>query len=294
MEHEVRETSEIDRQVTAMQQGRAFARVPGRRIVRVTGADALGWLQDLLTADLAGLAPGHACRSLLLTPTGRIRADLWALRSTDEVVLTQGVDAGEPVETLLAPYALTSRVSLELDEGVTIVAGPADASTVVDRFVPSCVGLGADALVEVTAADALATALSDRGLVEAGPDALDRLRILRGLPRMGVDFDTSSLPAEAGLEVAIAHDKGCYLGQESVARVRNLGHPPTVIRHVGCEGPLAGGDPVVDAGAPCGVVTSASSGGDSSVALVRVAWAHRDGRLTTSDGRPLHVLQVAA
>ena len=54
-------------------------------------------------------------------------------------------------------------------------------------------------------------------------------------PRMGVDFEPGALPAEAGLERAIDLEKGCFLGQESVAKVRNLGHPPTVLRHLGSE-----------------------------------------------------------
>ena len=59
--------------------------------------------------------------------------------------------------------------------------------------------------------------------------AYELWRIARGDPRMGVDFEAGSLPAESGLERLIDMTKGCFLGQESVAKIRNLGHPPTVL-----------------------------------------------------------------
>ena len=65
--------------------------------------------------------------------------------------------------------------------------------------------------------------------------AFEIWRIGRGDPRMGVDFEAGALPAEAGLERLIDVTKGCFLGQESVAKVRNLGHPPTVLRHLRCD-----------------------------------------------------------
>ena len=82
-------------------------------------------------------------------------------------------------------------------------------------------------------------------------DAVEVWRIRAGRPRMGADFDRTAIPAEAGLEALIDTTKGCFLGQESVARVRNLGHPPRVLRHLQ-------GDGQVDAGAILTTTTPAT------------------------------------
>ena len=99
--------------LAALLTGRAFVDLSAYRKVRVHGADAVGWLHDLLTADVAGLAPGASCRSLLLTPTGRIRADVQVLRRDEDLVLTQSPEQPDHIGLLLGPYVLSSDVSLE-------------------------------------------------------------------------------------------------------------------------------------------------------------------------------------
>ena len=74
-----------------------------------------------------------------------------------------------------------------------------------------------------------------------GGDAAEAWRIIHGIARMGPDFGQRSLPAEAGLEATIDTTKGCFLGQESVARIANLGHPPRVLRHVRVRGGIRSG-----------------------------------------------------
>jgi folate-binding protein YgfZ len=103
---------------------------------------------------------------------------------------------------------------------------------------------------------------------------------------MGVDFDRTTIPAEAGLEAAIDETKGCFLGQESVARVRNLGHPPRVLRHLRSAGSVPAGSSVLtEDGREAGPVTSSAAGVDGgSVVLARVAWALRHEALVGSDG----------
>ena len=82
---------------------------------------------------------------------------------------------------------------------------------------------------------------------------------------MGPDFDQRSLPAEAGLEATIDTTKGCFLGQESVARIANLGHPPRVLRHVRCAAAFVPGAPVFVDGEAVGEVTSAAPLADACV-----------------------------
>ena len=99
--------------LAALLAGRGFVDLTAWRKVRVHGANAVAWLHDLLTADIEGLAPGRARRSLLLTPTGRIRADVQVLRRDEDLVLVQDADQPEHVGLALSPYILSANVSLE-------------------------------------------------------------------------------------------------------------------------------------------------------------------------------------
>ena len=102
---------------------------------------------------------------------------------------------------------------------------------------------------------------------------------------MGVDFPPGALPAEAGLERTIDLQKGCFLGQESVAKIRNLGHPPRILRHLRTDARVARGEHLTAAGAPVGTITSVAPASDSGwVLLATVDWAAADLALTTPDG----------
>ena len=107
-------TTDLWERVDALDDGRGFVDRSNDRTLVVRGADARGWLGDLVTADVASLEPGSSRRSLLLTATGRIRADLWITRiDRDAFVVLQAIDQPEPVEDVLRPYVLSSAVALE-------------------------------------------------------------------------------------------------------------------------------------------------------------------------------------
>ena len=103
---------------------------------------------------------------------------------------------------------------------------------------------------------------------------------------MGVDFEAGALPAEAGLDRLIDVAKGCFLGQESVAKIRNLGHPPTVLRHLRSETVLELRRPRArGASGVVGQVTSAAPGRDGgSRDSSEVAWRAADAALSAPDG----------
>jgi tRNA-modifying protein YgfZ len=279
-------------QLSALEEERAFLdRSPWRK-VRVTGADAVAWLGDLLTADIAALEPGRGCRSLLLTPTGRIRTDIQVARREDDLVLLQAPDQPQHIGLALSTYILSSDVSLEdRTNDLALFTVPGRAASLVGihgATEPSSVGPGIDVLVDAgKPAWRFVEACIAAGLEEAGGDAYEVWRVRRGIARMGPDFDERSLPAEAGLEAAIDSDKGCFLGQEAVARVRNLGHPPRLLRHLHGPGSIAVGEPVFAAPNAVGEVTSAAGDGDGSTVLVRVRWDAATLPLTVSDGRSL-------
>jgi folate-binding protein YgfZ len=274
-------------QVAVLEQGRAFVVRSGVRLLRVSGADARGWLQDLLTADVGSLEPRGACRSLLLTATGRLRADLHVYAMDDaSVILAQDDDQPEAVGDALAPYVLSSDVRLEAADRRAISApGGSIPGDVGEAWSPSALGGGFDLLA--TDPTVAVRALRAAGRVEVGPEAVERWRILRGRARFPVDLDRGSLPAEAGLEGLIDPTKGCFLGQEAVAKVRNLGHPPRVILALVAEGPLTAGELLLDDGREVGIVTSAVPDGTGSAALARVRWDARETRLRTASGTTL-------
>ena len=125
-------------------------------------------------------------------------------------------------------------------------------------------------------------------LVAAGEEAVETWRIRRGVPRFPIDFGTDSLPSEASLESAIDFEKGCFLGQESVAKVRNLGHPPRMVVALRAAVPVAAGEPVLAGREEVGTVTSAAyEGGGSSALIARIKWEAREESLRTSAGTRL-------
>lgn len=275
--------------IIALREERAFVDLSDRRKVRVSGADAVPWLHDLLTADIASLPRGGAVRSLLLSPTGRIRADVHVTRGEGDVLILQEPAQREHIGLLLHPYLLSSDVRLEdatHDLAVLSVLGAAARLVGRPGTSPSALGPGVDVITPTgKPAWRVEDALVKADLVEAGPDDVEAWRVLRGLPRMGMDFGEDSLPAEAGLETAIDFTKGCFLGQESVARVRNLGHPPRVLRHVSTDGELRPGEVVLSGVTTVGEVTSAAIAGGETVAIVRVRWEAADATLALPDGR---------
>ncbi|MGZ4108839.1 MAG: YgfZ/GcvT domain-containing protein [Actinomycetota bacterium] len=250
----------LDEQVRALEERRGHLRADAR-VVTVRGADAERWLNDLVTAGVAGMPEGSSVRSLVLTPTGRIRAEFHVLRAEDGFALVQGSDQPEPVDAILAPYVLSSAVELS-------------ASLARPVLVPSDDGWRA--ALEPPA-----------GSVEVDAAAAERWRIEHTVAVFPVDLGPDSLPAEAGLDVPPVTDtaKGCFLGQESVARVRNLGHPTWVVLPARADGRVRARDVLVAGEAEVGIVTSAAERLDGSTAvLARLRWDARDAELRTPAG----------
>ena len=108
---------------------------------------------------------------------------------------------------------------------------------------------------------------------------------------MGADFDERSLPAEAGLDDLIDSGKGCFLGQEAVARVRNLGHPETTLVALRAATEVGRGDGVYADGAEVGTVTSAATADGGTILLVRVRWDAPRGELSLGNAMSLDVVR---
>jgi folate-binding protein YgfZ len=271
--------------------GAMFADRSSWRTIRVGGADAIEWLDDLLTADLSGLDAGRAARALLLSPTGRIRADVTVAVAGGSVLLIQDAIQPDAIDGLLSRYVLSSDVDLSdrTDElclfALPDLASPPDLPGA-SVTTPSCLGPGFDLTAPMEDRRRLSAALS-KTFTPATDAQVDAWRVERGIARFGVDALPEDLPQEAGLIDAVAFDKGCYLGQEAVAKTRNLGHPRRLLLHLWCEGSAAAGDPVVAGDQQAGVITSAAATPNGTVVLARVGWSLRDAPLVTASGTPL-------
>ena len=217
--------------------------------ILVSGPDAREWLQDLVSAGIRD----EPARSLLLTPTGRIRADFHILPSEDGFLLIQDPIQPKPIDGLLRPYVLSSDVTLT--EGRVASAAWGD-----DSLVAAGDGPGLDLV------------------------AFDGWRIREGMPRFGIDLDEDSLPQEAGWERFIDFTKGCFMGQEAMARIRNFeGHPTRVVRAFRSDHPVEAGATVMADGEEVGAVTSAAG----TDVMARVSWRAREAALRTADGATL-------
>ena len=275
-------------------EGEAFADLSFWRKIAVSGGDAFAWLNDLVSADISDLGPGHARRSLLLSPTGRVRAEFTVAVTGEGPLLLQDPLQSEAIDDLLARYVLSSDVTLEdRTQEFTLLAFPgrsdlphANGAAV---SAPSCLGRGFDLLAPESGHDRLVAGL-ERTLALAGGEDVEAWRIRAGIPRFGVDGTPEDLPQECGFEDAIAFAKGCYLGQEAMAKVRNLGHPRRVLVHLESDQPVSPGQVVTLEGSEIGEITGAASLGGRTVVLARVAWDARRGPFETALGGELRMV----
>lgn len=237
-------------------------------LVWFSGGDAIRFLNDLISQEIGDLQPGSVVRSFLLTPQGKLDHLLWVLRGEEEVGLVVDPGRGEGLTAKLGRYRIRVNVEMQAGEGDTwLVVGPFPGS---ERRQWSG---SRDSLV----AD-LSWSNLDRSLVvgakpdlpEMGGEEYETLRIESGEPVMGVDVTDATIPQETGLvRESISFDKGCFLGQELVARLDSRGgRVNRQLRILRFDGPAPGaGTEVSSDGDQVGVVTSAA--GEVGLASLR-------------------------
>jgi tRNA-modifying protein YgfZ len=234
-----------------------------RDFVGVRGPDAATYLQAMVSNDVEALGIGDACEALLLTAKARVIAPLVVLRrGVDDFLLLTEQGLGEPARAALVRSRFAAKCEIELEEHTSaVVLGDGEGIPTADFGAPS---------VEVLDAE-LEPTLDD--------DELELLRIRAGTPRFGREIDDRVLPAEAGLDArAIDFEKGCYPGQEPIARQHYRGRVNRTLRVLEIDGSDL---PDVDAeltleGKAVGRVTSAARDGAGVTALgyVRVEVPH--------------------
>jgi tRNA-modifying protein YgfZ len=237
-----------------------------RGVLRITGQDRLSWLHSLTTQHLERLEPGASAEALVLSPQGHIEHHLTL--TDDGSAVWAHVEPGTAGS--LADFLTSMRFMLRVEpEDVTAqyavltVHGPQMPAEADMPGIVVSTGFGTDLIVPRAELAARAAELRSAGAALAGLWAHEALRIAAGLPRFGLDTDHRTIPHEVGwIETAVHLSKGCYRGQETVARVHNLGHPPrrlVLLNLDGSEDKLPGhGDQVLLDGTSVGFAGSAA------------------------------------
>jgi folate-binding protein YgfZ len=260
------ETVELDAQYRALREGAGIVDRSGRRKLLVRGGEAVDYLQGQLTNDIEGLTPGHGCYAALLDRKGHIQADMRVLHlSTGDIWLDMEAGAGDSALRHLSTYKVGRDVEVEdatEDWAITSLIGPA-AADVADtgpisgehahRYMESqgveilavATELGVDLITRADQVDQLRPQLIDAGASEASETAAEIVRVESGRPRFGHEITDRVMPAEAGIvERAVDFNKGCYIGQEPVARLHYRGKANRGLRGLRLDAPASEGDPL--------------------------------------------------
>ena len=246
---------------------------------QLTGDDRAKFLHRIISNDVENLSPGQGTYAMLLTHRGKIIADLNIYILEDTITIDTAPETAENVFTELDKYIIADDVELSnltAETGAIAVQGPksselvqsvlgiSDVANLQERhncvreadatFKNSIVCVRTDTTGEIgymlyTAADgleplwkALMTEGSQFNVQPIGWNALESLRIEAGIPRYGTELTDTVIPLEAELEHAIDFEKGCYIGQEIVARMKYRGHPNRLLRGIEIDGSPASQD----------------------------------------------------
>jgi folate-binding protein YgfZ len=277
-----------------------------RDLVAVVGPDAATYLQGQLSQDVTGLAVGDSTWTFVLAPQGKV--DGWGriTRVADdafEVLVDAG--AGEAWEARLRRFLLRTKADITVTPAVPVLAlrgeGSADvvAATGPDAWRPAGWPAvdGFDLVLAGAAAEDAVTRVVGAGVVEVGAAELEALRIRAVVPAWGSELDADTIPATVGqwvIDASVSFTKGCYTGQELVARIDSRGgNVPRLLHRAEVQGPPPSpGTPVLVDDVEAGSVTSSASVEGGSVALCWVGRAvvvEPDGSPATVAGAPARV-----
>jgi tRNA-modifying protein YgfZ len=251
----------------------------------LNGASAKEFLQGQVTNDIEALTPGTGCYAAFLTPKGKMLGDLRVLDTGDELLLDTERVSLQELFNMIRRFSIGFDVELHkrtLESGLLSVIGPdvVEAPAAEHSHEIVSVGgvdarairtdVGVDLLCEASDVDALKAAL---GLPELSDEEVECVRIEHGRPRYGIDLDDTVIPQEAGLnDRAVSFTKGCYVGQETVARLFYRGKPNRSLRGLQLSAPASVGDRLLAAERDVGQITSVACSptfGSVGLALVR-------------------------
>ena len=290
----------FERDVELLTTGAALCEPPRASRLELMGPDRERFFGGMVTAAVESLAPGQGAFGFITDVRGRILASATVLALEDRLWLEIPKGRGRTIIEHLEKYIVTDQVEiLPLGDMASVrVAGPKSAEVLADLGATAArdlTGPLSHAQVEIldyqarlvreghspvptfslwqssAIAPLMAEDLANAGIPQAGTEATEALRIEHGHPLWGVDYDDSNLPQETGIEDAVDYEKGCYLGQEIVARIHYRGQPARrMCRLVFEPGYVPAAGTAVDFdGRTAGTVTSVSPSprGDAAIGL---------------------------
>jgi folate-binding protein YgfZ len=263
-------------------------------IIDLRGEDRVRFLHGMVSNDIEKLAAGQGCHAAMLTTKGKLLADFVVLAEPERLRLLLDVSLLDKIRAHLDKHIVMDDVELEAAVTPALgVYGDDATATVGVAALPNYHFAGN--VVRTPELDVPGYWILGGGDVDGTPldDAeFEERRIEAGTPRYGIDMGEDRLPIEAGINDAVSFDKGCYLGQEVIARATNLGH---INRRL--VGLVLDGDAPADAGAKLSSASKPEAGWITSSARSRrlgktiaLGYVHRTlwdpgTRLTTADGR---------
>ncbi len=243
---------EIDAQYRVLREGAGLLERSARGKLSVRGGDAAEYLQGQLTNDVEALGPGQGCYAALLDRKGHVQADMRMLRLEDgSIWLDTEAAALAGLLRHLRTYSIGREVEIEdvsdawaisslIGPGAAAVSGiealePEHAQRRRDwqgiEVLAVATDLGLDLITATDDAGALRKLLIAAGAAEVSEAAAEIVRVESGRPRFGAEISAATMPAEAGIvERAVDFEKGCYIGQEPVARLHYRGKPNRSLR----------------------------------------------------------------
>lgn len=260
------ETIELDGQYRALRESAGFVDRSERRKLLVSGAEGADFLQGQLTNEIEALEPGAGCYSALLDRKGHMQADMRVLRlAPDRIWIDTEPLAGAAVARHLDMYRIGREAEVDdVSDDWTIVSviGPAASQAAGtpplspehahrpaegrgEGALAVATDSGVDLIVPAAEAVGLREALVGAGAAEVSEEAAEILRVEAGRPRFGAEMTTETIPQEAGInDRAVSFGKGCYIGQETVARLHYKGRPNRHLRGLRLTAPAAAGEPI--------------------------------------------------
>ncbi len=246
------------------QQQSALFDLSDREQFALTGPDRVRFLNAFCTANIATLQTGHGCEAFITSVKGRIVGHLFVFAEEEMLWLESGAGTAEPLTGHLAKYLMIEDAELETrteELGTLLVSGPETLTTLeqagaaTHQLAPwqhlrgeiagidvhlrrtDMLGVpGVELIAPRTELGRLWQHLTDSGIAPAGRDAFEALRIEAGLPKVGIDVSDGNLAQEAArTALAISFTKGCYLGQEPIARLDAMGHTNRELRGLELE-----------------------------------------------------------
>ncbi len=260
-----------DRVYSALTTGAALIGPRGVGALELRGDDAAEFLQGQISNDVQSMVAGAGVYAALLSPKGRMRADMRVLNTGDSLLVLCVQNQLAPIRRMIDDFRIGFRFEI-VDRGAesellslvgprsrellaTALGGAAtpgenenDNVTADDGLLAVTTLLGVDLLGSPEVLTGAARSLVSAGAVAAGPEAYELARIEHGVPRIGAEIDERTIPEEAGLnDRAVSFTKGCYVGQETVARLHYKGKPNRHLRGLALEATVAPGTPVTGA-----------------------------------------------